>query len=152
MIDSSLTLKECFRKYINPNTTDFNDKRIWEHLYNNDVLSVFQFDAASGRKGVLATHPDSLEEMTAVNGLIRLMTPEGEEDQIERFVRNKTNPDRFEQEMIDNNISQEIRTIMHKELDKFQGCAVTQESFMLLTQQIMGYSLKEADALRKTVA
>ena len=151
-IDSSLTLKECFRKYINPNTTDFNDKRIWEHLYNNDVLSVFQFDAASGRKGVLATHPNSLEEMTAVNGLIRLMTPEGEEDQIERFVNNKTNPNRFEQEMIDNNVPEEIRKIMHKELDKFQGCAVTQESFMLLTQQIIGYSLKEADALRKTVA
>lgn len=151
-IDSNLTLKQCFRKYINPNTTDFSDDRIWQHLYNNDVLSIFQFDAASGRKGVLATKPHSLAEMTAVNGLIRLMTVDGEEDQIERFVQNKENPLRFEREMKENGVNEECRMAMHEVLDRFQGCAATQESFMTLSQRLVGFTLKEADALRKTVA
>lgn len=68
VIDPSLTLKECFRKYIDPNKIDTTDPVIWDALYNNDVLSIFQFDAASGRKGVLATKPENFQEMTALNG------------------------------------------------------------------------------------
>lgn len=152
LIDRSLTLKECFRKYIDPNKINTDDPEIWQALYNNEVLSIFQFDAASGRKGVLATKPENFQEMTALNGLIRLMTAEGEEDQIERFVRIKNDPESFETEMIQAGLSEEQRAIMHEELDRFNGCAVTQESFMILSQRLAGYTLKDADVLRKTVA
>lgn len=152
LIDSNLTLKECFRKYINPNKIELDNPAIWEALYNNTVLSIFQFDAASGRKGVIATHPTNFQEMTALNGLIRLMTAEGEEDQIQRFVRIKENPLEFEMEMRAAGLSEAQRAAMHEELDRYNGCAVTQESFMILSQRLANYSLKQADALRKTVA
>ena len=152
VIDNTLTLKQCFRKYINPNTVDFNNPEIWKKLYNNEVLSVFQWDASSGRKGIRATQPHTLAELTAVNGLIRLMTVDGEEDQIERFVRIKNNPELFEQEMIDAGLTAEQRKIMHEELDRYNGCAATQESFMILSQRLANYSLKDADKLRKVVA
>lgn len=152
VIDPSLTLKECFRKYINPNTLDFNNPLIWEKLYNNEVLSIFQWDAASGRKGIIATRPQSLAELTAVNGLIRLMTTEDDEDQIARFVKIKENPELFEEEMLRVGLSDEQRRIMHEELDQYNGCAATQESFMVLSQRLAEYTLKQADALRKTVA
>lgn len=151
-IDKGLTLKECFRKYINPNLIDFDQPEIWEKLYNNEVLSIFQWDAASGRKGILAAKPQSLSELTSLNGLIRLMTTEGEEDQIERFCANKADPGRFEKEMVDHHVPEELRAIMHDVLDGYNGCAATQESFMVLSQQLVGFTLKEADALRKTVA
>lgn len=151
-IDATLTLKECFRKYINPNLIDFDQPEIWEKLYNNEVLSIFQWDAASGRKGILAARPQSLSELTSLNGLIRLMTTEGEEDQIERFCANKADPGRFEKEMVEHNVPEELRAIMHNVLDGYNGCAATQESFMVLSQQLVGFTLKEADALRKTVA
>lgn len=151
-IDKNLTLKECFRTYINPNTIDFNQPEIWEKLYNNEVLSIFQWDAASGRKGILAAKPQSLSELTSLNGLIRLMTAEGEEDQIERFCANKADPTRFEREMLDHRVPDELRSIMHDVLDEYNGCAATQESFMVLSQRLVGFTLKEADALRKTVA
>lgn len=151
-IDPTLTLKECFRTYINPNTIDFDNPVIWEKLYNNEVLSIFQWDAASGRKGILAAKPQSLAELTSLNGLIRLMTTEGEEDQIERFCANKNDPSRFEREMLDHNVPDELRQIMHEVLDEYNGCAATQESFMVLSQRLVGFTLKEADALRKTVA
>lgn len=152
IVDPNLTLRECFMKYININKIDFNNPEIWEHLYNNDVLSIFQFDAASGRKGVLATHPHTLEEMTAVNGLIRLMTEEGQEDQIERFARIKSDPESFENEMVEHRVPEWMRNIIHREIDRFNGCCCTQESFMILSQELAGYTLKEANALRKTVA
>lgn len=151
-IDPKLTLKECFRKYINPNLIDFDQPEIWEKLYNNEVLSIFQWDAASGRKGILAAKPQSLSELTSLNGLIRLMTTEGEEDQIERFCANKADPTRFEREMLDHRVPDELRQKMHEVLDQYNGCAATQESFMVLSQELVGFSLKEADALRKTVA
>lgn len=152
LIDKDLTLKQCFRKYIDPNKIDFNNPEIWEKLYNNEVLSIFQWDAASGRKGILATHPHNLAELTSVNGLIRLMTQEGEEDQIERFCRIKEDPESFEEEMVRAGLSDEQRRIMHQELDRYNGCAATQESFMVLSQLLAKYTLKQADALRKTVA
>ena len=152
VIDPSLTMKECFRKYINPNTIDFNQHEIWEKLYNNEVLSIFQWDAASGRKGILAAHPQTLFELTSLNGLIRLMTQEGEEDQIDRFCRIKADPESFEQEMVENGLNEEQRMKMHAELDQYNGCAATQESFMTLSQQLANFTLKQADALRKTVA
>jgi len=152
LIDKNLSLRECFDKYLDPNKIDYTDERIWKHLYDNDVLSVFQFDAASGRRGVLKCEPDTLAAMTAVNGLIRLMTAPGQEDQIERFVRIKNNPEQFEEEMKNAGLTDEQRAIMHRVLDRFNGCAVTQESFMILSQELVGYELKDADMLRKTVA
>lgn len=152
VIDPTFTLKQCFRTYINPNLIDFNNPQIWEKLFKNEVLSVFQWDAASGRKGILAAHPHNLFELTSLNGLIRLMTQEGEEDQIQRFVRIKDNPASFEKEMVEAGLDENQRTAMHNQLDQYNGCAATQESFMILSQELAGYSLKEADALRKTVA
>ena len=152
VINPSLTLKECFRTYINPNTIDFDQPEIWEKLYNNEVLSIFQWDAASGRKGILAAKPQSLAELTSLNGLIRLMTQEGEEDQIERFCKFKDQPELFELEMQDAGLSDEQRKYMHEELDQYNGCAATQESFMTLSQKLAHFTLKQADALRKTVA
>lgn len=152
LIPNELTLKECFRKYINPNTIDFDQPTIWEKLYNNEVLSIFQWDAASGRKGIIAAKPQNLFELTSLNGLIRLMTQDDEEDQIQRFVKIKEDPQLFEDEMIDAGLDETQRAIMHAELDQYNGCAATQESFMILSQRLADYSLKQADALRKTVA
>lgn len=152
VIDPSLSLKECFRTYINPNTIDFDQPEIWDKLYRNEVLSIFQWDAASGRKGILAAHPQSLSELTSLNGLIRLMTQEGEEDQIERFCKFKENPELFDLEMRDAGLSDQQRQYMHEELDQYNGCAATQESFMVLSQKLANFTLKQADALRKTVA
>ncbi len=152
VIDPNLTLKECYRTYVDPNKIDYNNPEIWEHLENNDVLSIFQWDQASGRRGIAATKPASLNDLTVVNGLIRLMNQEGQENQIERFSRIKENPQSFEDEMIRVGLPDETRQIMHEELDKYNGCAATQESFMILVQRLAGYTLKEADQVRKTVA
>lgn len=152
VIDSNLTLKECYRKYIDPNNIDYNNPEIWQHLENNDVLSIFQWDQASGRRGIAATKPANLNDLTVVNGLIRLMNQEGAENQLERFSRIKENPQSFEDEMIKMGLDIEVRQIMHEELDKYNGCAATQESFMILVQRIAGYTLKEADQVRKVIA
>lgn len=152
IIDPNLSLRECFQKYIDINKIDYSNTKIWDNLFENKVLDVFQFNAASGRKGVLAMHPTSLEEMTFLNAAIRLVTPEGEEDQIQRAIKFKGHLDDFETEMIKNGVSPERRKIMHEELDKTNGCCAGQETFMTLSQRLVGFTLKEADALRKVIA
>lgn len=152
VIDPNLTLKECYRTYIDPNKIDYDNPEIWRHLEENDILSIFQWDQASGRRGIAATKPAHLNDLTVVNGLIRLMSQDGEENQLDRFARIKENPQSFEDEMVKVGLSAEQRQIMHEELDKYNGCAATQESFMILVQRLAGYSLKEADQVRKVVA
>jgi DNA polymerase III alpha subunit len=60
------------------------------------------------------------------------MTQDDNENQIARFIRIKNNPNSFEQEMIEAELNEEQRISLHKYLDKFNGCAVIQESFMQL--------------------
>jgi len=153
VIDANLTLKQCYERYIFPDVIDFSDKRIWDNLYNNETLAVFQWDKESGRKGILATHPENLDEMSSVNGLIRLISEGEGETQLERFCRMKKNPFvAFEEEMQRYELPDDVRFIMHEELDRYNGCAATQESFMILCQRIAGYSLAEADKVRKIIA
>ncbi len=152
LIPKHYTLKECYDTYIDPNKLDYTNPEIWKNLYEDNVLSVFQWDANSGRKGILAAKPETLFELTSLNGIIRLMTVEGEEDQLERFIRLKNNLALFENEMVQAGLNEEQRRKMHAELDKYNGCAATQENFMVLSQELARYTLKEADMLRKIVA
>lgn len=152
VIDPNLTLRQCYQKYIDVNKIDYNNPEIWQHLYNNDVLSVFQFDQPSGRKGVLATKPQSLEQMTCLNGAIRLITPEGEEDQIERFSKYGENPELFEEELDYHGIPEWMKKIIHRELDKTNGCCLAQETLMILCMELARFSLGEANTIRKVLA
>ena len=152
VIDPSLTLRECYQKYIDVNKIDYDNPEIWKHLFVNDVLSVFQFDQPSGRKGVIATHPRSLEQMTCLNAAIRLITPEGEEDQIERFFKYGENLQLFEDELNERNIPDWMKKIIHRELDKTNGCCLAQETLMILCMELAKYSLGEANTIRKVLA
>ena len=58
----------------------------------------------------------------------------------------------FEQEMVENEVPPNIREILHRECDKYYGCCPIQEQMMVLLMDVAGFSLKESNAARKTVA
>ena len=152
IIDDKLTLRECYQKYIDVNKIDYDNPLIWQKLYDNSVLSVFQFDQPSGRKGILATAPKSLEQMTCLNGAIRLITPEGEEDQIERFAKYGKNIELFEDELNKHKIPEDMKQIIHRELDKTNGCCLAQETLMTLCMELANFTMGEANTIRKVLA
>ena len=85
---------------------------------------------------------------------MRLMGEDGQESPIDRYVRFRNNINEWYKEMDEVGLTQEEQDVLKKYLgDKF-GCSVEQEDMMLLTMDpnIAGFSLKEGNKLRKSVA
>ena len=67
-IDSNLTLREVYNKYLHPEAILLEDKNIWEALQNNSVLNVFQFDSDVGSQAAKKIKPTNILEMADANG------------------------------------------------------------------------------------
>ena len=75
-IESNLTLREAYNKYLHPDVLPLDDMSIWKVIDDAAVLDLFQLDSEIGRQGSKKIRPDSMIELSSVNGLIRLMTTE----------------------------------------------------------------------------
>ena len=67
-IDSNLTLREVYNKYLHPEVIPLDNKKIWEALQNNNVLNVFQFDSDVGSQAAKKIKPTNILEMADANG------------------------------------------------------------------------------------
>ena len=108
-----------------------------------------------GRQAIQLSHPSSLEELASLNSIMRLMAPEkGMEQPLNKFARFKENPEEWEREMDSYHLTIEEKKLLHKYLDYQYGLCASQEDIMSLIQEptIGGWSLKQADYLRKSVA
>ena len=108
-----------------------------------------------GRQAIQLAQPSSLEELASLNSIMRLMAPEkGMEQPLNKFARFKENPEEWEREMDSYNLSNEEKKLLHNYLDYQYGLCASQEDIMSLIQEpsIGGWSLKQADYLRKSVA
>jgi DNA polymerase-3 subunit alpha len=128
---------------------------MWEKLANNEILSVFQFDTPQGIQGISLAKPTSVEEMAALNSIMRLMASEkGAEQPLEKYARFKRNPQLWDQEMNKYHLSGEQKLLLHKYLDYEYGICASQEDIMSMIQnpELGGWSLKDSDMLRKSIA
>ena len=108
-----------------------------------------------GRQAIQLSRPSSLEELASLNSIMRLMAPEkGMEQPLNKFARFKENPEEWEREMDSYHLTIEEKKLLHKYLDYQYGLCASQEDIMSLIQEptIGGWSLKQADYLRKSVA
>lgn len=67
-IDSKLTLREVYDKYLHPEVLPLDNKKIWEALQNNSVLNIFQFDSDVGSQAAKKIKPTNILEMADANG------------------------------------------------------------------------------------
>ena len=154
VIETDLTLREIYNKYIHPEVMQTNDQRLWDHLGAGDVLDVFQFNTGMGLATAKKIKPQNPIEMTAANALIRLMAEPGEELQQDRYARIKENGlGVFTREMEQWKLSRKQQETMHKWCDEYWGCALAQETMMqmLMDSDIAGFSLADANDARKIV-
>ena len=141
----------------------------WEHkrysLFYLEINSLTSIDLRTilnikvetlvGRQAIQLSRPSSLEELASLNSIMRLMAPEkGMEQPLNKFARFKSNPEEWECEMDAYHLSSEEKQRLHKYLDYQYGLCASQEDIMSLIQEpsIGGWSLKQADYLRKSVA
>lgn len=154
VIDSNLSLREVYNKYLHPDILPLKDKKLWDSLKDGSVFNIFQFNSVVGINGIRRLQPNSLDELTATNGLIRLMTGEkGAEQPIDKYYRFKHNPEDWIAEMHLCGLTLEEQEVFKKHLSATYGVGISQETMMLalMDSAICGFSLADANTARKIV-
>lgn len=146
------SLKDTYYKYIHPDMLDYNTVEMWDCLPS--IYSVFQFDTPISQKTLGATHPHSVMDLSAANSLLRLMPDNADETPIDRYKRYKDSIAEWEQDTINFGLNNQEREILWRYLADAYGMADSQEKVMRLSmdEHTAGYTLKEANKLRKSIA
>lgn len=112
------------------------EKEVFESIFmTGRTGSVFQFESAGMKQMLRKAKPDCLEDLIA---LVSLYRP-GPMDSIPKYIENKMNPDKITY------LCEELRPI----LSKTYGCIVYQEQVMEIVQKLAGFSLSQADNVRR---
>lgn len=154
-IEKKPTLHETYENAIGVYNLNRTNPQMWNKLAANKILSVFQFDTPQGLQGISLSRPNSVEELAALNSIMRLMASEkGTEQPLEKFARFKRQPQLWEKEMINAGLNEEQRKLLHSFLDYEYGVCASQEDIMSMVQhpQLGGWSMGASDKLRKSIA
>lgn len=114
---------------------EYNDPEVFAMLANGETDAVFQLESAGFKKFMKELKPTCLEDIIAGVSLYR----PGPMDSIPKFVKNKQNPDEI---VYDDECLVPI-------LDVTYGCIVYQEQVMKIVQVMAGYSMGQADNIRR---
>ena len=149
------TLRETYENCIGIYHLERNDPKMWEMVYQQQIGSLFQMDAQSGRNAVKLTHPNSVDDLATINSVLRLMAQEkGGEMPLEKFARFKQNISLWYEEMRQWGLTNEEMTLLEPIAKGSYGITESQEAFMQLVQmpECGGFDLTWADRLRKSIA
>jgi DNA polymerase-3 subunit alpha len=116
---------------------DYSDKGVYELIGEGDTDAVFQLESAGMKRFMRELKPDCLEDIIAGNALFR----PGPMDSIPKYIEGKKNPEKV--------------TYKHPMLKQFlevtYGCIVYQEQVMQIVQALAGFSLGQADIIRRAM-
>src|SRR5216110_2803646 len=117
-----------------------DDQETYEKVFHSGLTSgVFQFESHGMRDVLRRYKPDSIEDLTALNALYRPGPIQG--GMIDDFIDRKHGRKRIEYEL------PELQEILQETL----GVIVYQEQVMQIANRLAGYSLGEADLLRRAM-
>ena len=116
------------------------DKETYEKVFHKGLTSgVFQFESHGMRDVLRRYQPNSIEDLTALNALYRPGPIQG--GMIDDFIDRKHGRKKIEYEL------PELKEILEETL----GVIVYQEQVMQIANRMAGYSLGEADLLRRAM-
>ncbi len=114
-----------------------NDQKTFELLQSADTTGVFQLESSGMRRYLKELKPSELEDIIAMVSLYR----PGPMELIPQYIRRKFGNERI--------------TYLHPKLEpilkKTYGVAIYQEQLMQIARDLAGFTLSEADILRKAV-
>ena len=138
IIDDTLELiKKNFSKEIDIDKIDFADDKTYDIFAKGQTQAIFQFESKGMQEYLMQLKPKNLEEITAMNALYRPGPMANIPDFIDRKFGRK--PITY------------IHNIMDKSLNNTYGIIVYQEQVMQLVRDIAGFSLGQADILRRAM-
>ncbi|GLQ57823.1 DNA polymerase III subunit alpha [Devosia nitrariae] len=114
-----------------------DDAETYKLYARGDTYGIFQFESAGMRRALMELKPDRIEDLIAMNALYR----PGPMDNIPSFIDRKHG-----REPVDY-----PHPALKAVLDETYGIIVYQEQVMQIAQLLSGYSLGEADMLRRAM-
>jgi DNA polymerase-3 subunit alpha len=122
------------------NSIPLHDESTYEKVFHSGLTSgVFQFESHGMRDVLRRYKPNSIEDLTALNALYRPGPIQG--GMIDDFIDRKHGRKKIEYEL------PELQEILQETL----GVIVYQEQVMQIANRLAGYSLGEADLLRRAM-
>lgn len=116
---------------------DVEDPKVLKIFHDANTIGIFQFESEGMRSFLSQLKPDRFGDLVAANSLFR----PGPMNQIPTYVENRHHPERV--------------TYLHEKLkdilEPTYGTIVFQEQVMQIVQHLAGFSLGEADNLRRAM-
>ena len=140
MIEKTINLvKESIGERLDPDSLPFTDEKTFELLSRGDLEGIFQLESSGMRQIVKDLKPSSLEDISSILALYR----PGPLDAglIPKFINRKHGKENIDFP------HQSLKPI----LSETYGIMVYQEQIMKIAQDLAGYSLGQADLLRRAM-
>ena len=128
-------IKANYGKEIDFNTSDYADPEVYKLISTGNTKAIFQLESAGFQKFMKELKPTCLEDIVAGVSLYR----PGPMDSIPTYVKCKHNPSEIKYD----------HPILEHILDVTYGCIVYQEQVMKVVQDMAGYTLGQADNVRR---
>ena len=130
-------IKESTKTELNLSEIPLNDKKTFELLSSGNTVGVFQLESSGMTKYIKKLKPSSINDLAAMIALYR----PGPMEQIDSFIESKhgTKKVRYPDERLAHILEETYGTIVY------------QDQVLLITQAFAGYSLGEADIVRKAM-
>ncbi len=122
---------------LDPSRLPLNDEATYRLMARGDTVGVFQLEGTGMRESLRKLKPDRFEDIIAMVALYR----PGPMDNIETYINRK-----YEREEVDY-----LHPLIEPILKETYGVIIYQEQVMQVAQQLSGYSLGEADLLRRAM-
>ena len=138
IIQTALSLIEKnYGKKININQIPLDDKKTFTLLSKGETMGIFQLESAGMRRVAKSLKPSQFSDITAMVALYR----PGPMDLIPQFIEGKHNPDSVKYP------HPSLKPI----LEETYGVMVYQEQILMIANTMAGYTMGEADILRRAI-
>lgn len=139
VIDNAVKLvKRNYGIEIDIDRIDYDDKKVLESIGTGHTEGIFQLESAGMKNFMKELRPQSLEDVIAGISLYR----PGPMDFIPKYIKGKNEPDSISY------VCPELEPI----LEPTYGCIVYQEQVMQIVQSLAGYTMGQADNIRRAMS
>lgn len=147
-------LKSTYDKYLHPDVLERNAKEMWEKIWRNEIIDIFQMDSTVGKQSLSLIKPENIPQMAAVNSLMRLIPEKGQKTPTEEYVMYKQHPELIRKEINDLNATDKEKEVLYNFMKDYTGVLESQESAMLavMIPEFTAYDVPHANKIRKIIA
>jgi DNA polymerase-3 subunit alpha len=115
-----------------------DDKQVFESLGRGETTNVFQLESSGMTRYIMQLKPNRVQDLYAMVALYR----PGPLEQIPVYIHNKNNPKDIKY----------LHPLLKPILEDTYGVLIYQEQIMHLLQAVAGYTLGQADIIRKAIS